>query len=152
MTAITGFVHLQQFLTDLPNINGQGTDTPNFKWTWTDFPGLCSVAVCFANPVRYDKGLNLKPSIHHPGFATVVVNMTVTHRPTCQYSSMTKMGNIVPRIGIEPRYLGFQSSVQPLIHYITQAPWYHHYNHTHVTMQLLASDVSADYYNTYLKL
>ena len=51
-----------------------------------------------------------------------------------------KMRNIVPRAGIEPTSLPFWASVLPLHHVGC-----HHY--THASMQLLASDISADYYN-----
>ena len=51
-----------------------------------------------------------------------------------------KMGNIVPRGGIEPTSLVFQAGVLPLL------PTCHHYTHTHLCVQLLASEVSADYY------
>ena len=47
-----------------------------------------------------------------------------------------KIGNSVSRVGLEPPTLAFQASVLPLHHY---------YTHAHLSMQLLASGVSACY-------
>ena len=47
-----------------------------------------------------------------------------------------KMGNTLPRVGLETTSLAFQVSVLPL----------HHYTQAHLSMQLLASEVSVDYY------
>ena len=51
-----------------------------------------------------------------------------------------EMENIVPRAGLEPTSLTFRASVLLLV------PWCHHYTHIHLSMQLLASEVNADYY------
>ena len=54
------------------------------------------------------------------------------------------MGNIVPRVSIEPTSLAFQASVLPLHHIgfpdVITIP------HAYLSTQLLASEVSADYY------
>ena len=57
---------------------------------------------------------------------------------------MMKMGNIVPRAGLEPSYLAFPASVLPLYHIGSlMSPLY---THAHISTQFLASEVSADYY------
>ena len=52
-----------------------------------------------------------------------------------------KMGNTVPKMGIEHTSLPFRASVLTITP--QGLPWCHHYTHTHLTMQLLASEVSA---------
>ena len=55
-----------------------------------------------------------------------------------------KMGNIVPRVELEPTPLAFWVSVLQLHHIGSMmSPPYHAY----LSMQLLASEDSADYYN-----
>ena len=56
------------------------------------------------------------------------------------------MGNIAPRAGIEPTYLAFRASVIALPHLGSLC---RHYVHVYLAMQLIASEVSADYY-TYM--
>ena len=46
------------------------------------------------------------------------------------------MWNIVPRVGIKVTYLAFWVNVLPC----------HHNTHAHLSMQLLASEVIAEYY------
>ena len=56
--------------------------------------------------------------------------------------SVMKIGNIVPRAGIEPAFLGFWASVLPLHHVgFLMSPLY---TDSHLSMQLLASEVRAD--------
>ena len=58
--------------------------------------------------------------------------------------SVMKMGNILPRLGLEPTSLAFRASVLPLQHIgFLMTPLY-----LHLPVQLLASEVSADYYGT----
>ena len=56
-----------------------------------------------------------------------------------------KMGNIVPRAGLEPTSLAFWASVLPLHHLgPLMSPLY---PHAHLSMWFFASEVSADYYS-----
>ena len=64
--------------------------------------------------------------------------------PTSVVGEM-KMGNIVPKAGFEPTSLAFWASV--LIITLLRLPWSHLYTHAYLSMQVLASEVSADYYN-----
>ena len=57
-----------------------------------------------------------------------------------------KMGTTVPRVGLEPTFLAFQASVLPLHH--AGFPDVTTNTHAHLSMQLLASEVSADYNTT----
>ena len=56
-----------------------------------------------------------------------------------------KIGNIVPRGGILPTSLAFRASVLPLheVHSLMARLC----THAYLSVQLLASEVSADYYN-----
>ena len=54
-----------------------------------------------------------------------------------------KVRNIVPRAGIKPASLVFWLSMLPLHHVGSLS---HQYTHAYLSMQLLASEVSADYY------
>ena len=47
-------------------------------------------------------------------------------------------------LGIKPKSLAFRTSVLPIPPH--RVPWCHHYTHAYLSVQLLASDVSADYY------
>ena len=55
-----------------------------------------------------------------------------------------KMGNIVPRAGIEPTSLAFQVSV--LIIIPRRLPCCNHYTHAYLSMWCVASEVNAVYY------
>ena len=55
-----------------------------------------------------------------------------------------KMGNIVPRVGIEPTSLAFRTSVLTVTTCRLQRC--HHYTHGYLSKELFASEVSADYY------
>ena len=52
-----------------------------------------------------------------------------------------KMGNTMPRARLEATSLAFRASLLPL-HYVGC----HHYTHAHLSIQLFASEVSADIY------
>ena len=54
-----------------------------------------------------------------------------------------KIGNIVPRAGIEPIFLAFWVNMLPFHHV---GPCCHHYSHSYLSMQLLVSEVRTDYY------
>ena len=55
-----------------------------------------------------------------------------------------KIGNAIPRAGLEHTSLTFQACVLTITPH--RLPWCHHYPHTFLSMQLLAPAVSADYY------
>ena len=57
-----------------------------------------------------------------------------------------EMGNIVPRVGIEPTLPALCASVITTTPH--RLPWCHHYSHAYLSMQLLSWewDVSAAYY------
>ena len=54
----------------------------------------------------------------------------------CMVMGVMKMGNIVI-MGIKSTSLAFQASVLPL----------HNFTHTYLSIQLFASEISADYYS-----
>ena len=54
-----------------------------------------------------------------------------------------KKGNTMSTVGFEPTSLAFRASVLPLHHV---GPLLSQYTHPHLCVQLLASEVSADYY------
>ena len=68
-----------------------------------------------------------------------------------QYASVVgkmKVGNIVPRAGLEPASLAFQVSVLPLHLVGSLMSLLKCYAHAYLSMQLLASEVRADYYSS----
>ena len=68
--------------------------------------------------------------------------------PYSNIVGLMKMGNIVRRAGLEPTSLAFWAIVL-LLHHI--GSWCRHYTHTYMSMQLLASEISADYYTNNVK-
>ena len=59
---------------------------------------------------------------------------------------LTKMGNTVPRAGIEPTSLAFCASVLTIL---PCTPFWCHHLPAYLPMHLLASEVSTDYYNSF---
>ena len=65
---------------------------------------------------------------------------------TTSVVGVMKMGNTLPRAGIEPTSQAFRASVLTIIP--VRRPWCRHYTHAYLSMQILASEVSAAYCNT----
>ena len=57
-----------------------------------------------------------------------------------------KMGNIVPKAGNLTHISGIPGQSAIITPHTITPSWCHHYTHTYLYVQLLASEVSADYY------
>ena len=60
------------------------------------------------------------------------------------------MGNIVPKVGIEPTSLAIRASVLTITQH--SLPWCHYCTHTYLAMQILAWEVSAAFYTSVVLL